>query len=364
MKYQKALDESNSHLNDGNIGFVIEIKNNALCLRGLLPPKNGTGDLKTQRIYLGYPPLAEGIRQAEKDALSVRVQLIEKRFNWLDWSPKLKKAFENPPDNTIAALVERFEKDYFNRKVRNPKSETTWDKDYKAVFKHLPQDKQFSPEVIMAAIAKTTPETRTRSRYAQALRLLAKFAGIDIDLSEYGKGYSPSKVNIRDLPTDEQIELYHSLIPTKSWQNAYALIATYGLRPHELVHLDLSELPTVKVLHPTKTGCRNIHPLHPYWVSKFAITENMELPAITAKKNCEIGSRVGHQFERYAIAFPPYNLRHAYAVRCSIVYQFPVAIAAKMMGHSANVHQAVYLKHLTDESVIDVYSKKIEEFKT
>jgi integrase len=363
MKYQKQLDDCNSRLASGNIGFTVEIKNNALTLRGLLPPKTGSGDRTMQRIYLGYPPMLEGIKQAEKDAISVRAQLIEKRFNWLDWSPKLKKAFENPPDNTIAALVARFEKDYFTRKARNPKSQTTWDKDYQAVYKHLPQDKQFTGEIIMSAIAKTVPETRTRSRYVQALRLLAEFAKIEIDLSQYGKGYSPAKVNIRELPTDEQIELYHSLIPTKAWKNAYALIAVYGLRPHELLHLDLSELPILKVLENTKTGCRNIRPLHPEWLAKFKIAKSMELPNITASKNTEIGSRVGHQFKRYAIPFPPYNLRHAYAVRCSIAYQMPVAIAAKMMGHSAAVHQSVYLKHLTEDSVSEIYQKKVSEFK-
>jgi hypothetical protein len=176
MKYQKALDESNSRLQLGNIGFVIEIKNNALCLRGLLPPKNGVGDRRTQRIYLGYPPMLEGIKQAEKDAISIRAALIEKRFNWLDWSPKLKKAADNPPDNTIATLIKNFEKDYFDRRARNPKSETTWDKDYYAVYRHLPQDKQLSPEVIMQAIVNTPPETRTRKRWVFALQTLAKFA--------------------------------------------------------------------------------------------------------------------------------------------------------------------------------------------
>jgi hypothetical protein len=42
----------------------------------------------------------------------------------------------------------------------------------------------------------------------------------------------------------------------------------------------------------------------------------------------------------------------------------PVAIAAKMMGHSANVHQSVYLRHLTEDSVSEIYAKKVEEFKS
>lgn len=88
----------------------------------------------------------------------------------------------------------------------------------------------------------------------------------------------------------------------------------------------------------------------------------MELPRITAEKNKELGSRVGHQFTRYAIPFPAYNLRHCYAVRCSITYQMPVAIAAKMMGHSAAIHQNTYLRHLKETTVDEIFEKKVAEF--
>jgi integrase len=365
MKSQKALDDCNLRLASGNIGFTIEIKNNALALRGSLPPKDGIGDLKAQRIYLGYPPLAEGIKQAEKDALSIRVQLIEKRFNWIDWSAKLKKIEENPPDLTIAALTQRFEKDYFTRRARNCKSETTFQTEYRCIFRKLPPTHQLTEAVIMRAIADTVPETRTRKRCVMVCGALAKFAGLDIDLSQYAKGYSPAKVNLRELPTDETIELYWSLIPTIAWKNAYALMAVYGIRPHEVGRVNLAncEFPILQVPHETKTGFRLVRPLHPHWVEKFGISSTMEMPKISGYKNADIGNRVSHQFSRYAIAFPPYNLRHAYAVRCSIAYQMPTAIAAKMMGHSANVHQAVYLRHLSEESVDQVYAKKVEEFK-
>lgn len=363
MKSQKALDDCNLRLASGNIGFTIEIKNNALALRGSLPPKDGIGDLKAQRIYLGYPPLAEGIKQAEKDALSIRVQLIEKRFNWIDWSAKLKKIEENPPDLTIAALTERFERDYFTRRARNGKSETTFQTEYRAVFRKLPPTHQLTEAVIMRAIASTVPETRTRKRCVMVCGALAKFAGLEVDLSQYARGYSPAKVNIRELPTDETIELYHGLIPTLAWRNAYALMATFGIRPHEVGRLDLSELPILRVLENTKTGSRMVRPLHPHWIEKFGITKAMEMPQISGTKNADLGNRVTHQFNRYAIAFPPYNLRHAYAVRCSITYQMPTAIAAKMMGHSATVHQSVYLRHVTEDSINEIYDKKVEEFR-
>jgi integrase len=343
----------------------MEIHKNHLCLRGILPPKPDCDrelDYR-QRIYLGYPFLLEGIKQAEKDAKSIRVAIVEGRFDWHDWSKTLKLERAKPAlDMSCVAVASRLEKDYFTRRARNPKSQTTWDSEYNAVYRRLPQEQELSEAVIMAAIAITTPETRTRRRYVQALNILAKFTGIEVDIKDYGKGYTPAKLEIRDLPSDEDIEMYHNLIPVKAWQNAYALIAIYGIRPHELVHLDLSDLPVLHVLENTKTGCRSIRGLHPKWIQEFGIKADMELPKITAQKNQEIGSRVGHQFTRYGIPFPAYNLRHAYAVRCSIIYQMPVAITAKMMGHSAAIHQATYLRHMKETTIDEIFEKKVAEF--
>jgi hypothetical protein len=307
MSPEKALIASNSRLKAGGIDLSIEIKKNHLCLRGMLPPKPGSDRTANydQRIYLSYPPLVDGIKQAEKDALAIRVSLIEKRFDWCDWSNKLKHERDNPIDMSIGAITTRMEEDYFTRRARTIQSEATWDCEYAYVYKRLPQGEQLSKAVIMALIATTAPETRIRQRYVQSLSNLAKFAGLEIDIMGYGRGYTPSKVELRELPTDADIELYHKLIPTPSWQNAYALIATFGLRPHEIMHLDLSSLPVLDVLGETKTGARRIRGLNPQWVEQFGISADMELPKITTPKNRAIGSQVTHQFKRYGIPSPP-----------------------------------------------------------
>jgi integrase len=165
------------------------------------------------------------------------------------------------------------------------------------------------------------------------------------------------------LPTDADIELCHSLIPYQAWKNAFALMATYGLRPHEVGRIELVDLPILRVLENTKTGFRLVRPLHPHWIEKFGITFDMEMPRLTGANNSALGRRVANQFAKYKIGFPPYNLRHADAVRCSIAYQMPVAVAAKMMGHSAAIHQATYLRHVREDSVAEIYAKKVEEFK-
>jgi integrase len=361
MTYEKALAVSNTRLKVSSINFLIEVRSNHLVLRGILPPKPNSDRLVDyeQRIYLGYPVMLEGIRQAEKDAISIRAALIEKRFDWADWNKKIATQIANPADMSIGAVVAKFEIDYFNRRAKNPKSLSTWEGDYLMVYKTLPQSAQLNKETIMIAIATTAPQTRTRVRWCQALGAMAKFAGLDIDLSDYRKGYTPSKLEIRDLPNDAEVELYYGLIPNNLWQNAYALISVYGLRPSEIIHLDLGFLPELHVLDETKTGFRIVRPLHPKWIERFAIREDMQLPQIVVTNNKQVCTRVCHAFKRYAIPFPPDNLRHAYAVRCSIEYQMPVAIAAKMMGHSAAIHQDRYLRHMKQSTVNEIFDKQV-----
>lgn len=53
------------------------------------------------------------------------------------------------------------------------------------------------------------------------------------------------------------------------------------------------------------------------------------------------GQSVAQWFKRYGVPFRPYDLRHAWAVRC-IHLNVSDTIAAKMMGHSVDVHQKTY----------------------
>jgi integrase len=367
MFLDKSLLAANSRLKSGAIGLSIEIKNNRLVLRGILPVKPNS-DKPTpyeQKVYLGYPVTLEAIKQAEKDALSIRASIIERRFDWLDWSKELRAEVAKPVSTIlIRDWAGRFEHDYFTRRAKDAKSISTFTSEYLPIFKKLPQHKELTEAVIMAAIATTIPETRQRKRYVMALSALAKFAGLNIDIKSYGRGYTPAKLEVRNLPHEEEIIQYHALIPNLSWKNAYALMATFGIRPHEIALIDLSDLPSLQIHENTKTGYRIAKPFPPEWVEQFKIHPKMDMPKITGKTNQDLGDRVGTQFKRYGVPFPPYNLRHAFAVRASIKYEMPVALVAKILGHSVVVHQATYLRHMSQDIVDEVYDKTIKKYVT
>ena len=78
------------------------------------------------------------------------------------------------------------------------------------------------------------------------------------DWKSNSKGYGLNKAGFRDLPTDELIERIWAKIPNKSWKFVFGLMATYGLRNHEVFFCDLSSLTNfgdkiVRVLPTTKT---------------------------------------------------------------------------------------------------------------
>ena len=142
-------------------------------------------------------------------------------------------------------------------------------------------------------------------------------------------------------------------------------MATYGLRNHEVFFCDapweqlrqrasagaLGRTPNAEIIirETTKTGRHEVWPFYPEWVERFNLTHG-ELPKINTDLNKttlqRIGQQVTTQFRRYKIPFSPYDLRHAWAVR-TILMGLPDAVAARMMGHSVQVHNRTYHRWMT-----------------
>ncbi|MEO1132069.1 MAG: hypothetical protein AAFX40_05105 [Cyanobacteria bacterium J06639_1] len=121
-------------------------------------------------------------------------------------------------------------------RAKGNRAEVTWSRDYWEVFKRLPQQALLTDTVILDRIKATQPRTKTRDRNCMALTCLAKFAGINIDLNGY-RGYERSHVQPRLLPADQQLARWRDGIRDNAWQYFFGLLVCYGLRPHELFHL-------------------------------------------------------------------------------------------------------------------------------
>ena len=203
--------------------------------------------------------------------------------------------------------------------------------------------------------------SRSRKQCGTTLNVFAKFIQYKVpeEWTTMSRGYGLKRASFRNLPNDEQIEEIWRQIPNPSWKFVFALMATYGLRNHEVFFSDLSALKDnedkiIRVLHSTKTGEHQVWPFHPKWVETFELYKLGENQNLLPKINTDlkittlqkIGKKITDQFNRYKIEIKPYDLRHAWAVR-TIFYDLPDTVAARMMGHSVSLHTQTYHHWIT-----------------
>ena len=355
-KLVRQLEQTNQQLKQANTGVVIFKRGSKLSLRGMLPDKNGNG-FRQQTIALGIYANAAGIKQAKLEAQKLGSAIALKEFNWDSYSNC------NRVTGSIESWIEKFEEDYFTKRERNPKTETTW-KDYLKIFKKLPQNKKLTVEELQLVVLKTKPDSRTRQKACTYLKALAKFARIDFDPSNYAGNYSAESLELRDIPSDIQIVEMRSCITNTAWRFAFGLMAAYGLRNYELFHCEIDSIkksPGHLKIFESKRGKkreRNVWCLYPEWWEQCDLgNKNNYLPNITGKTNSDLGDRVNKAFKRYGIC-KPYNLRHAWAIR-SIGF-IPIELAAPMMDHTVDEHIKTYHRWIKQSDYDRFYQLMIE----
>ncbi|NJM96341.1 MAG: site-specific integrase [Phormidesmis sp. RL_2_1] len=360
-----SVTQLNQRLKAAKLGLQVERRGEKLNLRGTLPPRPGSPRLRAyqQRIPLKLPAHKAGLKQIEKAAKVIAAQLLENTFDWQNYlgpSAGLKRVGAD-----LATQIEAFQTHFFQSRAgsHQPASiKTTWEKAYVPYLRKLSaiasQHPSFSlPEAIYATVQSTTANSRSRQVCCTALDALAEFLNTPLatPLKSFWGNYGNSKTQIRQLPTDEAILSAYHRIPNPAWKFVYGIMATYGLRNHEVFFCDYAMLTNgnpeaaIEVLESTKTGQHDVWPFYPEWVDKFNLrtvtlpTINTDLTQTTLQL---VGQQVTLQFKRYNLPFAPYDLRHAWAVR-TIHMGLPDTVSARMMGHSVAIHNRTYHRWIT-----------------
>ncbi len=345
----------------------IEKRGESLNIRGSLPSKEDKNNFKVQRISLGLKADFLGLEEAEKKLQLINLQLELNQFDWVNWIHNTNKEIQNnfPLKKRINEFEEFFFKENKNEYLTSTRK-TTWRSSYKPYIKRILNIYESSLNTDLKNVFIKTLETykegsRSRKQCATSLSVLAKFLEIKLpeDWKLKAKGYGLKKASFRDLPNDELIENLWDEIPNNSWKYVFALMATYGLRNHEVFFCDLKSLTNsgdkiIRVLPTTKTGEHQVWPFHPEWVEKFGLNKLGKNPELLPNINRDlkvttlqnIGKKVTDQFKRYSLKVKPYDLRHAWAVR-TIFYDLPDTVAARMMGHSVSLHTQTYHHWIT-----------------
>jgi integrase len=360
MPFLEYLAQVNHNFKLARLGIQIEVRGTKLYLRGILPPKPNGNRLQPhqQRLNLYLPADLVGLRQAEQQAKILCAQLIQNTFQ----HPTDLISSNSYTDHSLIGAIARFEAHFWQ--TRGSSAQSTWKTAYAPYLGKLRAIATTNivltdSELIYQTILATAPDTRSRQICCTALKSFAEFINLDLsfDLPKLSGKYSYKSLKPRQLPDDQTILQSYNLIPNPKWQFVYGIMATFGLRNHEVFFSDYANLTTqlnnqkatVTVQSCTKTGAHEVWAFRPEWIDLFDLRSprlpplNTDLDTTTLQK---IGQLVTRQFQRYHVPFSPYNLRHAWAVR-TIHFGLPDAIAAQMMGHSIAVHTQTYHRWLS-----------------
>lgn len=361
MDIDEEIRKANHGLGSNRIKVLR--RGGTLWLRGTLPPKSGSKrvDAHQQKFPAGVRATMAGLRAAVAKAKEVGAHLDMGTFRWGDWVD-LKEEEER---KSFGDWVEEFGRDYRDKRGDGLKALRSWNASYGQSFGKLPLDAEISVATMLETIkARSQPNTKLRKRLCQNLFRLAEFAKLEGRevLLEYQGDYSVRSVQPRSLPSDEDIFEVICGIPQRDYRWWLGAIACYGFRPGEVFAIDIVDFPRIEVID-SKTGKpRTVYPVCPKeWLDEWQL-EEVFLPSTYETKSTTYGQRLSGWITNHRELFPyrAYDLRHCFARRC-FTKNIPVDMAARLMGHSLQVHTRVYRAWIDDayyrtvfEGILDV----------
>jgi integrase len=365
MAVDGELQRINEGLRQAGLTLRLERRGGRLGLRGPLPRRDGGEGLRTQRLSLGLPADATGLAEALRQLHRIEAQLAAGVFRW----PTVAAATAPPAraSDPLDAPLDDFERSFFDDPRRRRSlsgGRSTWTAAYLPYLRRLRHEGRGQPlssALLQQVLATYPPASRSRQQCGLVLGLLARQEGLALpdDWREQAAGYGLHRARFRAVPSDGATLEAVLAIPSPSWRLAYGLMATYGLRNHEVFYADFSDLAprgekVLRVLPTTKTGEHQVWPFQPDWVDRFGLgalaDDPGRLPAVCTDLRRttlqQVGRRVAEQFQRYRLPLTPYDLRHAWALR-TIHLGLPDTVAARMMGHSVTIHTRTYHHWIT-----------------
>ena len=222
------------------------------------------------------------------------------------------------------------------------------------------------------------PGSRRRQVVLQHLSAMCRWA-VEADLLMADRWTPPSSLknyvgasassHVDGVPlSDQQILGLIEGLPQdpagQRWRFALQLMAAYGLRPVEVLHLRLE--PTgalwcdyIKRSGGGSTRPRQLRALHPEWEVDWRLRERIE----AGEALPPFGGGVADAARRYlsrqqawmdlaTSGATCYGFRHGYALRAHQAYGLSPRVAAALMGHSVETHTRHYGRW-TDEATID-----------
>ena len=324
-----------------------------LYLRASLPRKDGQPGRKQYLVTLGLDDTAANRRVAKRQLEQLEQDLKQNCFDWQDWAREDDRRGQGMTWRAAINAVHR------KRVELGRVSQSTWDISYFPYYKPCP----------MTAAVTTKGIAEQFNRYDRAqyaykvlwfkMQDIARVAGVQFpEIGSYLYGKKDQQIS--DLPSDaDVIRWVEESGPEHRWH--FGMMATYGLRPHEIELSSMLQGGELQVWDETKTGYRTVIPLFEDWIDRFALRSPIaRRPSQNDGKRPDVVSVwLNKRRLKMNLQWRPYMLRHAYAARLWRMggSELDVFTAAKLMGHSVKEHIETYRRHI-DPNVIAVAARE------
>jgi hypothetical protein len=313
-----------------------------LYLLANLPHRDGSPGRRQARIALKLDDTPTNRRVATKQLQTLERQLERGTFDWGYWTDQREGI-------TWREAITRLHR---ARVELGRTSERTWEVNYMGRLRQIPPGGTVTPESIAAALQKYDRSSCSYKELWYLLKQIARLAAV-----EFPELPSPTynRAEPVAVPTDAQIIEWVDAAPEPArWY--LGMMATYGLRPHEIETAQLIDRDYCQLAESTKTGFRTVVPVPREWVERFRLRDRRvrERPTDVAKWLSKTVKQLGLPWRCYA-------LRHAYGGRLwrEGGSRLDIYTAARLMGHTPTVHARTYRAHIQPSQIAEAAERAL-----
>ena len=322
----------------------INAQRGRLYLVAKVPRRDGSQGLQQTRVALRLDDTPINRRTAAKQLATLERQLQDGTFSWSYWL-----------DDEAGAVTwrEAIAKLYRARVVLGRTGESTWQINYMGRLRQIPPGSACTTESIAKALQRYSRETCSYKELFYLMRHIARLVAVpfpEMPLPTY------NQAQLVAVPTDDEVVAWVDAAGEPArWY--WGMMATYGLRPHEVEGAVLIERDLCQVQEATKTGFRTVVPLHREWVDRWQLQDRRLRPRLVEQpgRADAVSKWLHKELRPLRLPWRPYALRHAYAARLwrEGGSRLDIYTAARLMGHTPTQHAKTYRAHIQPHQVAE-----------